>query len=320
MELYEYTQSIGAKHDVFQSWIQEELVYLKDVTAEEPESPWKIDYVRSLQTVEVLRAKFEALANDSFRSYSAKDFIKDGKLPSATKEQRSQVASRSKIKAALVQAIIRMEDIEEEHGITQRWDPSDREYVEAQRFIQKRGFAAALDDLEGKVVQRLFELSKANLASTGSSLLCRGSNCNTTILGYKLRQQISKSITRRSMAVHNALSRYNELAPLQDPPRPAIDYKELLSYATLGEFDLLRYSRHSIMDKPWAKPSNREAAIKYFKVLGARKEIERLNIEARRLQDWVDLEDDLVTATVLSVSSTDPYLGAELEAFHQKRL
>jgi hypothetical protein len=168
LELYDYTQSIGTRWDVFQQWIKEERTYLKDVTAEEPETPWKIDYVRSLQTLEKLKNKLDDLTNNQFRLYSAKDFLKNnGKMPTATKEQRSAVATHTRTKALLVEALIRTEDLEEEHRVNQRWQPTDREYVEAQRFIDKRSFAAAVEDLEGKVIQWLFELSKANLASTG---------------------------------------------------------------------------------------------------------------------------------------------------------
>jgi hypothetical protein len=145
------------------------------------------------------------------------------------------------------------------------------------------------------------------------------SNSHPYTLGYKLRQQISKSIARRSTALRNALARYNELAPEQDPPRPIIKYKELLNYASLGEFDLLRHLRHTIIEKPWTKPINHEATTKHFKVLCARKEIERLNIEIRRLQDWVDSEDDMLAAAICTVSAQDPLIGKELEALRVKR-
>jgi len=43
-------------------------------------------------------------------------------------------------------------------------------------YSQHREFIRAVEELENLVVQRLFELSKANLASTGGSSL----SCNTS--------------------------------------------------------------------------------------------------------------------------------------------
>lgn len=76
-------------------------------------------------------------------------------------------ATRAKVHANLLEAMIKVEEIEEREGVTQRWQPRDREYQGAERFIDSQSFSAAVDELEGKVVQRLLELSKANLAGTG---------------------------------------------------------------------------------------------------------------------------------------------------------
>ncbi|KIJ12922.1 hypothetical protein PAXINDRAFT_14284 [Paxillus involutus ATCC 200175] len=44
----------------------------------------------------------------------------------------------------------------------------------------------------------------------------------------------------------------------QIPPRPKLDYTQVISYTTLGEFPLLKYSRYGILEKPWASTMNRE--------------------------------------------------------------
>jgi hypothetical protein len=89
------------------------------------------------------------------------------------------------------------------------------------------------------------------------------------MLGYKLRQHISNAITRRSSAIRTALEKYNQLAPLQHPPRPVLEYSEVASYCWLGEFELLKHSRHDLLSKPWASKANREVASKHFKVVRA---------------------------------------------------
>ncbi|KAG2065099.1 hypothetical protein BDR04DRAFT_1130521 [Suillus decipiens] len=75
--------------------------------------------------------------------------------------------------------------------------------------------------LEGLVVQRLFELSKANLSST---------------------------------------DKYNKLAVVQNPRRPTLQYSEILSYAARGEFDILKHSRHNILTKPWSNTTHHQMA------------------------------------------------------------
>ncbi|KAG0695487.1 hypothetical protein DFH29DRAFT_880019 [Suillus ampliporus] len=120
-----------------------------------------------------------------------------------------------------------------EHGITERWMPMHHGYTPALEYSHERHFVQIVEELEGLVIQCLFELSKANLAGTG----------------YKMRKYISKAITRRSAAIRNALEKYNKLAPLQTPPRPILDYAEVVGYATLGEFTLLKYSRHEFSCK-----------------------------------------------------------------------
>lgn len=134
-----------------------------------------------------------------------------------------------------------------------------------------------------------------------------------------MRRHISKSIVRRSTALRASLDKYNELAPLQDPPRPAIDYADITNCAWLGDFDLLRHSRHEILSKPWATRSNREVANKWFKVAGARFEILRLNVEIRRLSAWVDAEDRQLSEVASSLLSTQPLLSAEVLELARKR-
>ncbi|KIJ60974.1 hypothetical protein HYDPIDRAFT_97749, partial [Hydnomerulius pinastri MD-312] len=154
-----------------------------------------------------------------------------------------------------------------------------------------------VEQLEGLVVARLFELSKANLSHG--------------ISGYKLQQHISNAITKRSLAIRTALDKYNELAPLQRPPRPTLEYSEIASYGWLGEFELLKHSHHDILSKPWASKANREIATKYFKIVRAREEITRLNVEIGRLHAWIDYEDVHLFSTG-EADDSDPHLAHEI--------
>lgn len=48
-----------------------------------------------------------------------------------------------------------------------RWAPGDPQYDATLKYIKERKYRLALDELERLVVQRLFELQKTNIASTG---------------------------------------------------------------------------------------------------------------------------------------------------------
>ena len=117
--------------------------------------------------------------------------------------------------------------------------------------------------------------------------------------------------------MRNALERYNKLAVKQSPPRPTLQYSEVLSYATLGDFDLLKHSRHEVLAQPWSNTMHRQMVVKYFKLLRAHEEITRLNVEVRRLQAWVDSETTEIKQITTELSAQNPPLSAELQVlFH----
>ena len=56
---------------------------------------------------------------------------------------------------------------------------------------------------------------------------------------YKLRTQIAKALQIRSHAIQTALTNYNCLAAALDPPQPILNFKEVIEYSSLAEFDIL---------------------------------------------------------------------------------
>ncbi len=132
-----------------------------------------------------------------------------------------------------------------------------------------------------------------------------------------MRRQISKHLVRRSEAVRNALKTYNDLARVQKPPRPKLDYGDVMAYGWLGEFELLKHSSHALLEKPWSSPVARDVMVKYFKVQCAQAEIRRLNVEIPRLQQWIDDEDAHFVRAATHADESDPLLGAELRAMHR---
>ncbi|KAF9236938.1 hypothetical protein BU15DRAFT_22291, partial [Melanogaster broomeanus] len=162
-----------------------------------------------------------------------------------------------------------------------RWTPESPEYKASIAYAKHHTFIHAVKELEGLIVQQLFELSKANLAGTS----------------YKMCKHISKAITRCSSAICMALEHYNKL------PHPKLDYMEVISYMTLGEFALLKHSCYNILAKLWALVKNCEMMMKYFKVLCSQEEIEHLNVEVHWLQTWVDFDNQKIKSTIQMLST-----------------
>jgi hypothetical protein len=107
---------------------------------------------------------------------------------------------------------------------------------------------------------------------------------------------------------------------MQNPQRPTLQYSEVTSYAALGEFEILKHSRHDILTKPWSNPTHREMAIKYFKILRAHEEITRLNVEIRRMHAWIDVEDSDIKHVTTKLESTNLPLAAEVwQLYHWQR-
>ena len=98
-----------------------------------------------------------------------------------------------------------------------------------------------------------------------------------------------------------------------------LQYNEVTSYASLGDFDLLKHSWHDVLIKPWANPTHREMAVKYFKLLRVHEEIMRLNIEIPRLQAWVDTEDSELQKCATRLWSAAPLLAAEISEVHKRQ-
>ncbi|KAG1727100.1 hypothetical protein EDD22DRAFT_982770 [Suillus occidentalis] len=268
----------------FTNWRNEEYDYLSNVVMEPTSDVITVAYVEHLEKLYFAEAMYGRLTSVPFMTYTPANFTPTSGLNAAARN--SSKAFESEHASALHKYELQLnvvEDFEHCHSITERWLPHDLRYAEAARYTQERQFIHSVEELEGLVVRRLFELSKANLAGT-------------------------------------TLEKYNKLAPLQNPPRPVLEYSEIVGYASLGEFSLLKHSCHDILMKPWAISTNREMAMKYFKLVWSHEEIVRLNVEIKRLQSWVEHEDRTILEAIDSLLANDPdsLLAAELKIVYHK--
>ncbi|KAG2040098.1 hypothetical protein BDR03DRAFT_932884 [Suillus americanus] len=155
------------------------------------------------------------------------------------------------------------------------WVPEDIEWQRVGRLVANRKYQRALDHLEGLIVARIFELSKMNRAGT-------------------------------------ALNTYNTIAGTIRPPRSRLKWEEVVEYAFLADFDLLRDTRVDISQRPWASPAARSAMDLHFKMCRAREEIECLNIEVRRLMTYICNEDQYLRECEDQLKDTNPALAYQI--------
>ncbi|KAJ7869704.1 hypothetical protein B0H14DRAFT_2571643 [Mycena olivaceomarginata] len=195
----------------------------------------------------------------------------DASYAEAAKETRRVETKRRHAFEVAAKSLGAVQELELKLGIATRWEPGSEAWVKAAKMVSSRRYQRALDQLQGLVVARMFELSKVNMSGTG----------------YKLRKHIAKALQARSKAVRTALERYNAAASVMTPPKRLLAWDE-------GEFDLLREGREDIRTEPWALPAGRAAMDQHFKILRADEEIARLNVEIPRLVTFMADEEDFL--------------------------
>ncbi|KAI6148047.1 hypothetical protein BKA82DRAFT_4329966 [Pisolithus tinctorius] len=171
-----------------------------------------------------------------------------------------------------------VQDLESKLNIDSHWMPKTFQHV--------------LDHLEALVVVQIFELLKMNRAATG----------------YKMQKHIAKVLQVHSSAIRIALEQYNTAAHAMDPPHRILKWDEVVEYAFITEFDLLRDARQDVSQRPWTTLAGRSAMDHYFKLLHAREEIERLEVEARRLLMYLRDEERFLDESEQQARFTSQHL------------
>lgn len=96
-----------------------------------------------------------------------------------------------------------------------------------------------------------------------------------------MRAHISNALQQRSKAIQNAVKTYNNAAAAIG--RPTLDWTKVTHYTFLDQFNILQDTRHSVLDKKWADPVVRHLMRQHRRVLRAKEELHRCNIEIRRV-------------------------------------
>ena len=140
---------------------------------------------------------------------------------------------------------------------------------------------------------------------------------NLLILGYNLRVHIAHALQARSQAIRTAVNNYNAVA--KSFKRPELKWQDVVEYAFLSEFDLLRHSRSDVRKKPWASPSARLLLDQYFKIQRAREEIIRLNVEIKRVVTYMKDEKNFLMHMERKLVDAQPHLAHQIRLYKDER-
>ncbi|KAJ7748091.1 hypothetical protein B0H16DRAFT_1663553 [Mycena metata] len=267
--LRETMLSMGVEsRSVFETWLEKEKAFLATLSKEPAHETLEMEYYQKLVYRErvgiITKVGLPILPTNTDATYAA----------AASQTRRIETQRRHAIEAR-DKTLAVVADLEVRLNIAQRWEDNGDDWIRVAKMVKNRRYQRAIDALEGLVVARMFELSKVNMSDTG----------------YKLRKHIAKALQARSKGVKAALERYNEAAAAMTPPRTQLSWEQIVDYAFLADFDLLRDGREDIRGEPWAQPAGRLAMDQHFKLLRADEEIARLNLEIPRLVTHMADED-----------------------------
>ncbi|KAL0564021.1 hypothetical protein V5O48_018033 [Marasmius crinis-equi] len=272
-------------------WLKEEEEYLRSrAKHEEPlREALEKRYYKVLREIGECKEKLES-SRSVFQAWQP-DQQNDSDLRKLERTLRNQ----QELELKLMRDI---QDLEAHLGIERenRWLVGSAEWVRVGLIIAEEDYRRALETLEALVVARIFELAKLNLAGTG----------------YRMRQHLAKSMQARSKAIDNALKEYNAKAQALNPPKPTLDYKEVMEYTFLSDFDLLSDTRTDVRQQPWAEPKNRLLVTKVFQLLQSEEEIERLNNEIQSLYTYMKEEAEFLQYMELELKERDPILAHQI--------
>ncbi|KAI5983709.1 hypothetical protein EDD15DRAFT_2201865 [Pisolithus albus] len=281
----------------FKLWLDEERVYLKSLVCEPPEETLQMEYWQRLVNLAASRQDLETILS-TWTIVTAQNVAPAWKDSSATRKRETTCRHAQENYEKDLKAV---QELEGHLGVTRRWVPEDEEWQAAARLVANRKYQHALDNVERLVVSRIFELSKMNQSGTG----------------YKLRKHIGKALQTRSAAIRAALTQYNTAAKALG--RRTLEFDEVVKYAFLSDFDLLRDMRQDISTRPWALPAARLAINTYFKLCRAEEEVIRLNVEIRRVVTYLVDEDRYLRACEALYQDDNPILAYQISRYHTIR-
>ncbi|KIK23927.1 hypothetical protein PISMIDRAFT_10544 [Pisolithus microcarpus 441] len=135
--------------------------------------------------------------------------------------------------------------------------------------------------------------------------------------GYKLWKHIAKALQTHSAAIKAALECYNKCALAMQPPHQTLQWEQVIEYAFLANFDLLRDTHEDISKHPWAHPTVCFALDTYFKMCQAKEEIECLNIKIHQVITYMCDKERFLRTCEEKINSIHPALAHQVSQCHK---
>ncbi|KAF8337774.1 hypothetical protein F5887DRAFT_1063021 [Amanita rubescens] len=281
---------------IFRTWLDEEKTYLSSLLREPPEETLEIEYYERL--VQLFDYQ-DDLNTEIFHHTNPDNVTQRDRTRSIEAKRRHAIERRDN-------CLKRVHELEIKLKVMRRWERGSEEWNAAAKKVVLREYRKAVDRLESLAVSRISELSKMNESQI----------CNS---GYNLRNHISAGVKARSKTIRTALEKYNEAAAALNPAAPELTWKMVVEYAVLADFDLLRDVRQDVRKKPWASSTNRLLRDQYFKLERAREEIDRLNIEIRRVITYIADEAIFLQMIEEAVAADDARLAHQITLYGLER-
>ncbi|KAJ3757668.1 hypothetical protein EV360DRAFT_45540 [Lentinula raphanica] len=261
----------GLTVEDLEAYFKDEINHTQELGEESEADLHAVAYVELLQEYRDLDSKCDdALAAFCSKTSADYEFLTASETYSQGLSQTRKIETdRRVLRERRDKVLFEVLQMEVAMGIPARWQVTDKPYLETLKYINAHKYQKALERLHKLVVMRLLELHKMNLSFTG----------------YKMRTHISAALQRRSAAIRNAVKSYNAAAASLG--RPTLDWSQVTHYSFLDQFNILQDTRHSVLDKPWANPVIRQLMKQHRRVLRAKEEIVRCNVEIRRLHTFI---------------------------------
>lgn len=138
-----------------------------------------------------------------------------------------------------------------------------------------------------------------------------------------MREQIKHNMSRRSQALQNAVTRYNNLALKCSPPKPTIDWRHASHYEFIQDFVLLSRCRPEVLSKKWTNSTVRFTMKQQLKFNRAKEELVRCEVECRRFLTYIMDQDTFFREIIEKASASEsPGTTHALVKFidHRRRL
>ncbi|KAH9920365.1 uncharacterized protein B0H18DRAFT_881127 [Fomitopsis serialis] len=309
LALNEAMSSMHVTVDMLRQWQVEEHEYFRTLGREAPWDVHAMAYVENLQELRSLRAQLQKASTQLVNSIPAGYTFalpQSGSVNYNAETSRMRKAETERRYLVEWERALAIEctEMELHMGIPVTWESTDALYQETLRYMANRTYERALDKLQQLVVKRLFELHKMNLSQTA----------------YRVRTHISKSLQKRCKAIRTAVNSYNKAAAELNPPRAPLDWLKVSHYNFLDEFELLKDTRNDVRKRPWVRPDAREMMRQLRRLDRANEEIDRCNVQARRLYTAIADEHDQFLRVIGDLKAAeDPLHGIAVE-YCERRL